>query len=264
MSLPDSIYEIHSSLKQYDFPDTVDKVVILGSGLGGFEKYLSDSVSIAYSDITGFPRTTITGHAGTLNVGNIGDQKVLVFAGRFHHYEGHPIERTILPVQLASIFKANTLLVSNAAGGINYQFNVGDLMLIEDIMRIGFKYSPGGAASRFGYYNSQLIKQATKIAQNQKIYVRQGTYLYVKGPSYETKAEIRAFRTLGADAVGMSTAPELLEACRLGMQCMGISLITNMATGVSSKKLAHNEIKEVAANRTKDFITLMKELILKM
>lgn len=264
MSLPENVNNIYTFLKQRSFPAKVDAAVILGSGLGGFENRLKDLKSIAYSEIDNFPTTTVAGHNGTLNIGNLGNKKVLVFAGRFHHYEGHSIKKTILPVQLTKAFDAPNLFISNAAGGINYRFRVGDLMLIDDVMRLGMSYSPKGPADDFRYSNDHLIKKALDIAKDLKIPVRQGTYLYVKGPSYETKAEIRAFRIIGADAVGMSTAPELLEAARLGIQSLGISLISNMATGINSKKLEHSEIKEIAAQRTVDFSNLMEELIIKL
>jgi len=264
MFLPENVHKIYKSLKKTVSFDTIDTAVILGSGLGGFENRLRDRLTIPYSDIDGFPQTTVIGHSGTLNFGMIGNKKVMIFAGRFHHYEGHPFERTILPVQLAKSFGVDHLYVSNAAGGINYRFNVGDLMLIDDIMRIGLKYSPNGPVNGFSYYNDVMVQKVANLARELKIYVQRGTYLFAKGPSYETKAEIRAFRTLGADAVGMSTAPELIEARRLGMECLGISLITNMAAGVTPKKLEHAEIKDVAAGRTEDFSRLMEEIIFRL
>jgi len=264
MSLPDTILDAHARLCKLGLNETVDAAVILGSGLGGFEQRLTDRMTISYDQIPGFPATTVPGHEGALHFGLIGSQKTMVFSGRFHHYEGHPFERTVIPVQLASAFRAKTLFVSNAAGGINYRFRIGDLMLIDDLISLGVRYGTNNQPVLSGYQNDAMVRRATEIATELGLHLVRGTYIYAKGPSYETKAEIRAFRTLGGDAVGMSTAPELLEAQRLGMQSVGISLITNMAAGVSPNKLAHEEIKEVAAKRAKDFARLVKTLIQKI
>jgi len=264
MSLPDTIKQAHSELCKQGFSDRVDAAVILGSGLGGFEQRLGKSITVPYEDIPGFPGTTVSGHQGALHYGMIGSHNVLVFSGRFHHYEGHPFERTLLPVRLAGSFNARTLFISNAAGGINYRFHIGDLMLIDDLISLGIRYGSNNHPVLSGYRNDAMVGRVTEIATQLGLHLVRGTYIYAKGPSYETKAEIRAFRTLGGDAVGMSTAPELLETQRLGMQSVGISLITNMAAGVSRKKLAHEEIKEVAANRAKDFARLVETLIQKV
>lgn len=239
----------------------VDAAVILGSGLGGFEHTLSNAIHIPYSEIPGFPEVTVVGHSGALSYGQIGSKNVLVFSGRFHHYEGHPFERTVLPVQIAHLLGAKLMLVSNAAGGINLRFNVGDLMLIDDFMNAGFSYNPTGERVLARYKPDKMLKLAKSISVELGIPVQQGTYLYVTGPSYETKAEIRAFRLMGGDAVGMSTAPELNYACKLGIDCLGITLVTNMATGVSKVKLDHSEIKEVGELRKEDFKRLVAEII---
>ena len=264
MSLPDAIKQAHSELCRRGISEQADAAVILGSGLGGFEQRLDKSASISYEEIPGFPGTTVPGHQGALHHGMIGSRNVLVFAGRFHHYEGHPFERTLLPVKLARSFNTRTLFVSNAAGGINYRFHIGDLMLIDDLISLGVRYGSSNHPVLSGYRNDAMVDRVTEIAIQLGLHLVRGTYIYAKGPSYETKAEIRAFRRLGADAVGMSTAPELLEAQRLGMQSVGISLITNMAAGVSRKKLAHEEIKEVASQRAKDFARLVETLIQKV
>lgn len=252
---------VRNFLLERGFTQSVDTVVILGSGLGGFTTLIDNAISVPYNDIPGFPEVTVIGHGGELIQGNSGSKRIMVFSGRFHHYEGHPFERTIIPVRLASEFNAKTLLVSNAAGSINTRFNVGDLMLIDDFMRIGFPVAPSGKIAEIRYNNTQIIDIAHKIALKLGVPVRQGTYLYVKGPVYETKAEIRAYRTLGADVVGMSTVPELLEAQRIGIQSLGITLVTNMATGVNKQKLEHEDIKEVADSRKEDFGKLVKKLI---
>lgn len=237
-----------------------DCAVILGSGLGKFTQYLEKPVIVPYSEIPGFPVTSVAGHDGALYFGGLQDMKVLVWSGRFRHYEGFPFGQTLLPVNVSNALGCNALLVTNAAGGINYRFQVGDLMLIDDIISLPVKVSPHNKRFDQRFVNDRLVRDTEQIALEAGIQVRRGCYLYAKGPVYETKAEIRAFRFMGADAVGMSTAPELLEAVRLGMSCLGISLITNLGTGMSNTVLDHSEIKEAASLRKKDFpglITLL-------
>jgi purine-nucleoside phosphorylase len=243
------------------FPARVDAAVILGSGLGGFADRLDRIAQMAYADIPGFPEVTVSGHDGALIAARLEGKTVLVFSGRFHHYEGHGYETAVLPVRMAAAFGAGLLVVSNAAGGIHRSFRVGDIMLIDDLMRIGFPVSAPGSGFRTRYPEPRLLDHAVGTARGLGIALRQGTYLYVKGPVYETPAEIRAYRTLGADAVGMSTMPELLEAGRAGVPAIGFSLVTNMATGVTGEKLAHADIQQVAERRKADFTRLVTALI---
>jgi len=245
----------------HGFPERVDAAVILGSGLGGFADGLDRIAEIAYGDIPGFPDVTVAGHHGALIAARQEGTTILVFSGRFHHYEGHGFDKTVIPARMAAAFGAKLLVVSNAAGGINLGFRVGDLMLIDDLMRIGFPVAPPQPAFRAAYPEPRLLDHAANTARTQGIALRQGTYLYVKGPVYETPAEIRAYRTLGADAVGMSTMPELLEAGRAGIPAIGFSLVTNMATGVTGEKLAHADIQDVAERRKADFTRLVKAII---
>jgi purine-nucleoside phosphorylase len=256
---------MHKKAKSYlisqGFHSEVDAAVILGSGLGGFVGQVRDAISVPYENIPGFPEVTVVGHGGELIQGMVGKKRVLVYSGRFHHYEGHPFERTVIPVQIASEFNAKVLVVSNAAGGINTRFAVGDLMLIDDFMRFGYRAAAGTTLATSRYNNASEIAIAHKVGLKLGIGLRQGTYMYVKGPVYESKAEVRAYRILGADAVGMSTVPELLEAHRLGMRSLGITLVTNMATGVSKQKLEHAEIKDVADSRKGDFGRLVEALL---
>jgi len=238
-----------------------DCAIILGSGLGGFTSHVDNAISVEYSEIPRLPQVTVEGHGGELIQGTVNGKSVLVFSGRFHHYEGHPFERTLIPVQISALFSSKTLIVSNAAGGINPRFSVGDLMLIDDMIRIGFPIQPVEKPYQNRYENSNEIETAVRVANELQITVQRGTYMYVKGPVYETKAEIRAYRMMGADAVGMSTMPELLLANELGIRTLGISLITNMATGLSKNKLEHAEIKNVADSRKNEFAKLVRELI---
>jgi len=253
--------DTHLSLISRGCPPSVDAAVILGSGLGGFTEGLEIIAQIPYSDIYGFPHVTVAGHSGTLYVAKSDGKTLLVFSGRFHHYEGHPFGSTVLPIELAKAFGAKLLVVSNAAGGINVRYKVGDLMLIDDMMRIGFPVAEPGAPYPVSFPDIGMLALAEKTAIGLQIPVRRGTYLYVKGPVYETPAEIRAYRTLGADAVGMSTMPELLQANRYGMRTLGITLVTNMATGVTDEKLAHADIQDVAERRKGDFTRLVKAVI---
>lgn len=259
-SLPEATFTIREALIERGLPSTFDAAVILGSGLGGFSNSLEVEAEIPYHEIPGLPKTSVVGHAGSLIHGKAGDQDILAFSGRFHFYEGHPFETTIIPVQIAAAFETPLLIVSNAAGAVNASFAIGDLMLIEDVLHLGHTLLPAGS-QRFSYDHYQTVRQAQDAAAEIGIMVQRGTYLYSKGPNYETKAEIRAFRYLGADAVGMSTAPELFEAARLGMKAQAISLITNMASGISKLKLHHDEIKVAADSRSADFSRLVHHLI---
>ncbi len=241
--------------------DKPDVTVILGSGLGGFADTLEDAVHIPYSDIPGMPGVSVVGHAGTLHFGYSGGKKVLAFGGRFHRYEGHSLYYTLCPVHIAYALGTKKMIISNAAGSINYQFQVGDLMLINDFLSPCYDMVLPGKPWNKRYDNKPFRHEILQIAAQQKIHLQHGTYCFVLGPTYETKAEIRAFRVMGADVVGMSTAPELLEATQLGIPCTGISLITNMSTGVTSDKLDHAEVKEVGESRKDDFGRLVNAII---
>lgn len=263
MELFDSILETKQFLTEKGFPDQTDTFVILGSGLGGFTDTINDPQFISYNQIPGFPDTTIQGHSGKLFTGTVAGKQVIAFSGRFHHYEGHSFPSTVLPVQLAKAFNTHKLLISNAAGAINTQFKIGDLMIIDDVSRL-FQYILPSPTQPFKYNLYPVANEVRKIAASARLEVQRGTYLFVNGPNYETKAEIRAFRILGADAVGMSTVPELMEASRLNIRTAAISLITNMATGIHTGKLDHSEVKFVAKQRKDDFRKLVTELIRKL
>ena len=240
--------------------DRPDAAVILGSGLGDFARQIEHSVQWPYSDIPGLPGTTVQGHSGTLIAGYVNGKAIIAFAGRFHSYEGHPLERTILPVQIAYELHSPKLIISNAAGGINPYYEVGDLMLINDILSMN-KYAASMGLEHYSYTHYHYINPIKKIAAGLGIGLQNGVYLFAPGPNYETKAEIKAFTRIGGDAVGMSTAPELWEASRLNLPAAGISLITNAAAGLSSQKLSHDEIKQAAELRKKDFARLVTELV---
>lgn len=260
MSLPDYLSNIKDFLIEKGVKKRPEAVIILGSGLGGFARQISEAHAISYHTVPHFPTTSVKGHDGKLITGKIDNHPVIAFAGRFHHYEGFTFQQTALPVYVASALEADKLIISNAAGAINTSFKVGDLMVIEDVMRQNLSISPKGYKP-FRYTHYRWVDRIRELAAGLGITTRQGTYLYAKGPNYETKAEIRAFRKMGADSVGMSTAPELMEAARLGIKTAAISLISNMAAGVSKQKLSHEEVSEAANLRTDDFGKLVKRLI---
>ncbi|MGM0589687.1 MAG: purine-nucleoside phosphorylase [Bacteroidota bacterium] len=262
--VPAYITEIAEWLSKEGVDQKPEAAVILGSGLGGFADRITPIHRWNYDTIPHFPNTSVVGHAGELIFGSISKQgknyPILAFAGRFHHYEGHSMDRTVIPVQLAQALRAKKLIISNAAGGINYRFQVGDLMLINDVMHTGVHMSTFGT-KRFTVDHYDIIDRAQQLAFEQGIRVQRGTYMYAKGPNYETKAEIRAFRRMGADAVGMSTAPEWTEAQRLGLPVIAVSIISNMAAGVVKGTLDHDEVKAAADSRKEDFANLVNTFI---
>lgn len=263
MSLPDFTNEIFSFLDEQDFPNDIKAAVILGSGLGGFADQIQNPSTISYHEIPGMPVSSVKGHAGKLIFGNINSHSIMAFSGRFHHYEGFSFEETATPVYIANHLEANKLIVSNAAGAINTSYSVGNLMVIESVIRNNLAISPLGNR-KHRYQHHQWVPKVRKIAAELGLVTQLGNYMYVTGPNYETKAEIRSFRKMGADAVGMSTATELFEAARLNLKSTAISLITNMSTGVTGEKLDHEEVKAVADARKEDFAKLVKALIEKL
>ncbi len=263
MSLPDFTSEIISYLEKQDIPGNIEAAVILGSGLGGFTEHITEALRIPYSDIPGMPVSSVQGHEGTLIFGNVNSHSVMAFSGRFHYYEGFSYEQTATPVYLAKALDARKLIISNAAGAINTSFSIGDLMVIEGIIRNNLSISPRGYP-KHRYLHHQYVDDVRRLAAELGLVTQQGTYMYVTGPNYETKAEIRSFRRMGADAVGMSTATELFEAARLELKSTAISLITNMSTGVTGQKLSHEEVKEAADARKEDFAKLVKALVAKL
>ncbi|MCL1880263.1 MAG: purine-nucleoside phosphorylase [Actinomycetia bacterium] len=233
-------------------------LIILGSGLNDCAAAVDDAVSIGYQDIPHFQTSTAPGHTGRLIFGSIAGCPVLCMQGRLHYYEGNTPEQIVLPLQAARAMGAHTLVVTNAAGGINPAFAVGDLMLISD--HINFTAaSPLTFGEDQGLddfidmshaYSPELRRSAKDVAAGLGVILQEGVYLGVRGPSFETPAEIRAFRTLGADAVGMSTIFEVLAAVQLGMQVLGISMISNPAAGLGDRPLSGDDV--LAASRLAD------------
>ena len=230
---------------------TPDLALVLGSGLGGVVDQLADARTVLFSDLPFWPVPAVVGHKGELVVGRLGDREVLVLSGRGHTYEGHDRASVALPIRVLGQLGVRTLVLTNAAGGINPAFAPGDLMLIDDhINLMGTNPLIGPNDDRLGprfpdmseVYSSRLRALADGAAQAAGLALAHGVYLAVTGPSYETPAEIRAFRTLGADAVGMSTVPEAIVACHAGIEVLGLSCIANLAAGLGPSRLTAEEV----------------------
>ncbi|MFC7441040.1 purine-nucleoside phosphorylase [Laceyella putida] len=247
--------------------------LILGSGLGILADEIEDARHIPYQDIPHFPVSTVEGHAGELIIGDLEGTPVLVMAGRFHLYEGHDAAKVSFPIRVMKELGIDYLLVTNAAGGINESYEAGNLMLIKDHINMMFRNPLIGPNDpdlgvRFpdmsNAYDVELRELAHRVAKEQGVQLKEGVYAAVLGPSYETPAEIRMLRTLGGDAVGMSTVPEVIVARHAGIRVLGISCITNMAAGILPQPLSHDEVMETANQVKGMFIRLVKGLVREM
>ena len=251
--------------------DAVPEVaLVLGSGLGGFADGLTDSVAIPYDQIPGFARSTVEGHAGRLVLGRVEGVHVAAMQGRFHFYEGYPLSQVVFPIRVLGVLGVKSLVVTNAAGGVNVEFNQGALMLINDhINLMGTNPLIGTNDTRFGprfpdmseVYARDYQEIAVAEAQAMGLHLKRGVYAALTGPSYETPSEIRLLRTLGADAIGMSTVPEAIVARQLGMKILGISCITNMAAGVLDEPINHEEVLETGLRVRETFQELLQRVI---
>ena len=246
--------------------------IILGSGLGDIADEIESKIVIPYREIPHFACSTAPGHKGQLICGTLSNADVLCMQGRLHYYEGHSMQDILFPIRVMKLLGIETLIVTNAAGGVNLEFHAGDLMLIED--HINFLPNPliGPNDAEFGprfcdmtyTYTPALRELAQQAAQKMNISLRRGVYMAVTGPSFETPAEIRAFRTLGADAVGMSTVPEVIAASHCGMQVLAFSLITNMAAGVTGEQLSEEEVIEIGSRQGHVLRSLVTEIVAKL
>lgn len=243
--------------------------IILGSGLGDLaDEYCIKAIS--YSEIPGFEASTVSGHKGQLVFAEINNKKVVMMQGRFHFYEGHSIQKVVFPVKVMKKLGVKTLIITNAAGGVNYDFKPSDLMIITDhINYMGVNPLIGANDNSMGerfpdmseVYTQEYIKLAKQIAKNLGINLQEGVYMALTGPSYETPAEVKMARIIGADAVGMSTVPEAIVASWAGMKVIGISCICNSAAGVSTVGLSHTDVIEAANTAKSKFKMLVKEII---
>ncbi len=234
-------------------PVAPEIALVLGSGLGGLADALADPMIVPASALPHYPVSTAPGHEGRLVFGTLEGRRVVCIQGRVHLYEGISPQQVVFPIRLVHALGARKLIVTNAAGGINRQFAEGDLMFISDHINFAFANPLAGPTTDNGprfpdlsdVYDPAWRRRAEAVALNEHIPTRSGVYLWTGGPSYETRAEIRLYRQLGADAVGMSTVPEVLQARSLGMPVLGISAITNLATGMNPEPLRHDDVLAV-------------------
>ncbi|MDY5252115.1 MAG: purine-nucleoside phosphorylase [Erysipelotrichaceae bacterium] len=250
----------------------VDIAIILGSGLSAVTESLTDEIRIPFMDIPHFPKSQIQGHNYQLVAGKLHGKKVIVLEGRYHYYEGYTMRQVAYPVYVAKMLGASLLIITNACGAINENYKPGDLMLIDDFINtVGTNPLIGDNDERLGPrfcdmsqpYDLAIIDEVKNIAQELDILIHQGVYALFQGPYYETKAEIRMLKTLGADVVGMSSVPETIVANYLGMKVLGISCITNMATGLRKGKHSHEEVCMIAKQTSDKMIKLLAAYIAK-
>jgi purine-nucleoside phosphorylase len=245
--------------------------IILGSGLSRISEEVEDRSVIRYRDIRGFPSSMVRGHKGEIICGTCAGKPLIMFNGRFHFYQGYPLQDVVLPVRVAGALGVDRIIITNASGGINRSFEPGDIMLITDhINLLGSNPLIGRDTSKFGPvfvdmtqpYDMELIQQAKRIALECGVgEIKEGVYVATSGPSYETKAEIKFFSLAGADAVGMSTVPEVIVANQLGMKVLGISVIANMACGISEALISHSEVLENVDSASSRLVLLVREII---
>lgn len=252
--------------------NNVDVAVVLGSGLGAFAETLEDKVIIPYEEIPDFARSTVEGHSGRLVTGKLPSSSitVAVMQGRFHYYEGYSLEEVTLPIRAFGAMGVKKLVLTNAAGGVNSDFKQGDFMLITDHINL-MMISPlrGKHDERLGarfpdmteVYSRAYRRSAGECADELGLKLREGVYMALQGPNYETPAEIRMMRILGADAVGMSTVPEAIVAKQMGMETLGISLITNAAAGIENGPINHAEVMEMGERLSEQFSRLLTRII---
>ena len=249
---------------------TPDYGIILGTGLGNLVEKITIEISISYDEIPNFPVSTVEGHSGELIFGTIGNKKVLAMRGRFHYYEGWTMEQTVFPVRVMKYLGVENLIVSNASGGVNANFKVGDIMIITDhINMIPEHPLRGKNEERFGPrfvdmhepYCKKMISKMENVASKLEVNIHKGIYLALQGPTFETPAEYKMVKILGADAVGMSTVPEVIVAKHMGMTCFGISVITDLGVEGIVESVSHEEVQIVAKKAEKVVGRLVEEFI---
>lgn len=250
-----------------------DLCIILGTGLGGLTKEIKVKDELSYSEIPNFPLSTVDGHAGKLISGTLGNKEILAMQGRFHYYEGYSMKEVTFPIRVMRQLGINTLIVSNACGGLNPVYEVGDIMVISDHINFFPEHPLRGPnldelGPRFPdmsrVYDPELREQARLIAFENHIEIREGVYVGVSGPTFETPAEYMMFRLLGGDVVGMSTVPEVIVAHHSGMRIFGVSVITDSGVPGQIKEITHNEVQHVASEAEPKMTLLLTKLISEM
>jgi purine-nucleoside phosphorylase len=252
--------------KMHTHPETA---IILGTGLGSLANEITDKYEIGYETIPNFPVSTVEGHSGKLIFGKLGDKDIMAMQGRFHYYEGYAMTEVTFPIRVMRELGIQTLFVSNAAGGMNPDFEIGDLMIITDHINFFPEHPLRGKNIPYGprfpdmseAYNKGLIQKANEIAQEKGIKVQHGIYIGTQGPTYETPAEYKMFRILGADAVGMSTVPEVIVANHCGIQVFGMSVITDLGVEGKIVEVTHEEVQKAADAAQPLMTSIMRELI---
>ena len=246
-----------------------ETAIILGTGLGSLVNEITDKYEISYESIPNFPVSTVEGHSGKLIFGKLGNKEILAMQGRFHFYEGYAMTEVTFPIRVMRELGIKTLFVSNAAGGMNPDFEIGDLMIITDHINFFPEHPLRGKNIPYGprfpdmseAYSKVLIRKANEIATEKGIKVQHGIYIGTQGPTYETPAEYKMFRILGADAVGMSTVPEVIVANHCGIQVFGISVITDLGVEGKIVQVTHEEVQKAADAAQPLMTTIMRELI---
>lgn len=269
MNTFDKVTETAAFLKKYNTRNATNGVV-LGSGLGNFVKEIQVDAEIPYSEIPNFPVSTVQGHSGKLIFGTIGGKPIIAMAGRFHFYEGYAPDDVVFPIRVMKFLGVENLFISNAAGGVNPGFSIGDLMIIRDHISFATK-NPliGKNEDRFGPrfpdmsepYSKQLIAKAKEIAHRLNVKVREGVYMGVTGPTYETRAEYKMVHILGGDAVGMSTVQEVIVAHHMGMRVFAMSVITDIGIREEDNVITHEEVLQAAKEAEPKFSAIFRELI---
>lgn len=252
--------------KMHTSPETA---IILGTGLGSLVHEITDKYEISYKDIPNFPVSTVEGHSGKLIFGKLGEKDIMAMQGRFHFYEGYSMKEVTFPIRVMRELGIKTLFVSNASGGTNPDFEIGDLMIIRDHINLFPEHPLRGKNIDYGprfpdmsdAYSAELIEQALEIAREKGIKVQQGVYLGTQGPTFETPSEYKMFHILGADAVGMSTVPEVIVANHCGIRVFGVSVITDLGVEGKIVEVSHEEVQKAADEAQPRMTTIMRELI---
>lgn len=266
----ENLKESTSYIRQIIGDKKIEIAIVLGSGLGDLADEIENPIYIDYHSIPHFPISTVPGHKGRFVLGELKGRSVICMQGRFHFYEGWSMEECVYPIRTMFLLGVKSLLLTNAAGCVNKAWNVGDLMLITDHIKICAE-SPcrgvnnDGLGPRFfdmtNAYDKKLQKCAIKAAEENNITLRKGVYMFFSGPNFETPSEVKFASLAGADACGMSTVPEAIAASQMGMHTLGLSCMTNMAAGILDQKLNHEEVIETGNRVKKTFSTLVKEII---